>query len=1060
MDGSGKKLRSTGRTSSVIRPARGAQAAERVPRSEALGDGSVATAGSHVEEDPLFKFAVGANHVVAEHKIVSSSTLAGSESHTASAIAIAHDKAHLDVDLKISELDSKPASKRKFRNELMHSSSARASDDGRDGGGFVPLISKKIKSSGAASTFTTTSRTTAATTFSTEPEKTVGKMSSAAVAADAEFEGISKRNFASPEADIDRLRGPVGFVEAFASPVDAMTHDKIGVDCDSGFPDSVRSCVIDASSVSEVPGEVTQEMIEPCAVFSMGNDATMELPKGRNSYSSRDTEPRMSESVSLQSPTNCDEQEVYDLLFKTRDPLGFFCATSMGGNGSICYIRSVSPRVKDVRLHSGTIIVATAMGKAGTNSIVWHTVGSHEDLKKNYESYRRHSQGKWMQIRFINNKMTHESRLVCPDDWTPTSAWKGDPTWEGWAGGAPEAHNVATKDATTPLIFGKQGRRAAPPTSSFRTAPASKPKENHEAVLGNVVAGMQDIDSPDHIARFQAAATPRVQKKSRCLLPVHRGKVAVDKQPKPILKTQKALATQSKAVSFQLDPEHNSVLDSTAGGVMLTSVSTNTSTKPKDDDAVFNSLPSNSDLLLAISHQSCLEVLKLLQAGANPRPKNVIREFKPNDVAKGIKDVMDREVKRNPSPELETKCMDVALKMTMLRIFHTVRTTMIACSFLWDWVGYEMRILNVENLQLMGNVPVSKGDKFCCQIKIQGKDVCSFEAGLADWSKIKQKKGCYFFNECLPDHWEGSDDTILITFTRTYGRDQRTIVLARQKVHLNAFESRSELKVPMPKTKDLESGYVHIMLRKLGSTTRAHIDKHQRYCCKSLNGIINDVKQFNKDQSRKAMEIPELDFNFQLLGAPCSTLLHCAVHLNDSSLVAQLIECGADANLQNVGGLSPKQLALDMKQRSFNSKTCKEEDLVAFQKIIHLLDLKIGNCVELPCAEPSDEAAKDDLDIDIQEDITVGDQKKNSKLHSEEAASVSNEGDPSSAQFITTVGVGESNMCGIRTERSGHAACLGDEQVFDFGGKNVSKSTNQNRGTRNEKSIISIHGLL
>ncbi|KAI2509801.1 hypothetical protein MHU86_4654 [Fragilaria crotonensis] len=518
MDGSGKKVRCTGRTSSVIRPARGAQAAERDPRSDTLlGDGSVATACSHVEEDPLFKFALGADHVVAD-KIVSS-TLPGSERHAASAKATARGNVHLDVDLEFSEWDSKPVSKRKFREELKHSPSARASDDGGDRGGFVPLFNKKIKSAGAASTFTTTSRTTAATRFSTEPEETVGKMSSAIVAADAEFEGIDKHTFASPEADIDRLRGPVGIVEAFASPVDAMTHDKIGVYCDSAFPDSVRSCVIDASSVSEAPGEVTQEEIEPCSVFSMGNDTSMELPKGRNSYSPRDTESRMSESVIFQNPTNCDEREVYELLFKTRDPLGgFFCATSMGGNGSICYIRSVSPRVKDVRLHSGTIIVATAMGKAGTNSIVWHTVGSHEDLKKNYESYRRHSQGKWMQIRFINNKVTHESRLVCPDDWTPTSAWKGDPTWEGWAGGAPEAHNVATKDATTPLIFGKQGRRAAPPTSSFGTAPASKPKENHEAVLGNVVAGMQDIDSPDHIARVQAAATPRVQKKSRCLL--------------------------------------------------------------------------------------------------------------------------------------------------------------------------------------------------------------------------------------------------------------------------------------------------------------------------------------------------------------------------------------------------------------------------------------------------------------------------------------------------------------------------------------------------------------
>lgn len=1042
MDDSGKKVRSTGRTSSGNRPPRDARAAEREPRSDILGDGSMAMAGLHVEEEPIFKVDGGALPVFADK--IASSTLSGSASYTASAKERAHacDLHVLDVNISDSS-DPKPASKRKLRTELMPSS-AQASDDGS---GFVSSVKKKIKSSGTPSTFTTmVSRTTAAARFLTESEEIVGKLSSSVVATEAEF-----------KADDERLRGPVGLLGAFASTVDTMAHDKTGVYCDSAYPGSVGSCVVGTSSVSEAPGEFTEELSEPCDVYSMGNDVTMELPKGGSSNRALKNMASLSETAPIQNPVDCGGREIYELLFTTRDPLGFFCATTMGSDGSICYIRSVSPRVKDVRLSSGTIIVATAMGKAGSNSM-WHTVGSHYDLKKNYESYRRHSQGKWMQIRFINDAVTHENRLMCSDDWTATFAWQGDPTWEGWAGGAPETHNVTTKDATTPLVFEQRQKTAAPPMPSSTASAASMLKVNHDVISGNAVAGSEDIDNPGEITGVQAAVKPRGRKKPLRLHPVNRSKVVVGlKQPKPILKTRRSLPKQPKSVSFQLGPEDDSVLDSNTGGVLLSSLST----KPKDDDdVVFNSVPSNDDLLSAISRQSCIEVLKLLQAGANPRPKNVIREFKPNDVAKGIKDVMDREVKRNPSPELETKCMDVALKMTMLRIFHTVRTTMIACSFLWDWVGYEMRILNVENLQLMGNVPVSKGDKFCCQIKIQGKDVCSFEAGLADWSKIKQKKGCYFFNECLPDHWEGSDDTILITFTRTYGRDQRTIVLARQKVHLNAFESRSELKVPMPKTKDLESGYVHIMLRKLGSTTRAHIDKHQRYCCKSLNDIINDVKQFNKDQSRKAMEIPELDFNFQLLGAPCSTLLHCAVHLNDSSLVAQLIECGADANLQNVGGLSPKQLALDMKQRSFNSKTCKEEDLVAFQKIIHLLDLKIGNCVELPCAEPSDEAAKDDLDIDIQEDITVGDQKKNSKLHSEEAASVSNEGDPSSAQFITTVGVGESNMCGIRTERSGHAACLGDEQVFDFGGKNVSKSTNQNRGTRNEKSIISIHGLL
>ena len=67
-------------------------------------------------------------------------------------------------------------------------------------------------------------------------------------------------------------------VETFVSPVDAMTRDEIGVYRDSAFPDSVHSCAIVTSLVSEDPEEVEQEVIEPCVVYSMGNDATVEMP--------------------------------------------------------------------------------------------------------------------------------------------------------------------------------------------------------------------------------------------------------------------------------------------------------------------------------------------------------------------------------------------------------------------------------------------------------------------------------------------------------------------------------------------------------------------------------------------------------------------------------------------------------------------------------------------------------------------------------------------------------------------------------------------------------------
>ena len=85
------------------------------------------------------------------------------------------------------------------------------------------------------------------------------------------------------------------------------------------------------------------------------------------------------------------------------------------------------------------------------------------------------------------------------------------------------------------------------------------------------------------------------------------------------------------------------------------------------------------------------------------------------------------------------------------------------------------------------------------------------------------------------------------------------------------------------------------------------------------------------------MDMSALDFNFHLLGTPCSTLLHCTVHLNDLSLVEHLLACGTDTALQNKGGVASQQLALEMKERYSNTKSCKDKDMEASRNIQHLL---------------------------------------------------------------------------------------------------------------------------
>lgn len=168
------------------------------------------------------------------------------------------------------------------------------------------------------------------------------------------------------------------------------------------------------------------------------------------------------------------------------------------------------------------------------------------------------------------------------------------------------------------------------------------------------------------------------------------------------------------------------------------------------------------------------------------------------------------------------------------------------------------------------------------------------------------------------------------------------------------------------------------------------------------------------------MGIPELDFNFHILDLPCSTLLHCAVHLNDPSLVACLLAGAADSNLQNGCGVSSKQLAMEMTSEVPISKNVKDEDMEASKEIMHLLNNSYDQCVVLSCSKPTVQVTKGNMDS-----ATPADNPTNNADSYLCNAIPSNGRDTQHAVFNSSVGVVASNTVG--SQRVNGCAVVLDE---------------------------------
>ena len=713
------------------------------------------------------------------------------------------------------------------------------------------------------------------------------------------------------------------------------------------------------------------------------------------------------------SPDNIGMKE-YEMLFDTRSPLGFFCATKMGSSGSACSIMSVSPSLKDKepRLSSGTIVLAVAMGKTGS---IWHQVDSHEELKRKYDSFRRHSEGQWMQIRFINTDVKPQHNKNTLAHWTTSSAWRGNPKWKGWAGGAPEIHAVGVN---APIASGEAAGET--PVSPIDAEPMA------QFLRGNV-AGSQDPNLPRGDSRPDVCASdempletsgrnvvvetademsnepsmPRASAESNDELlsrvapsvPMHTlssrepGHRTLPK-PRPVLKYRSSWSEQKPArpaesifrtfsktakrnapvvLSWAPDlKKHTILFDGTANAadVLTLGAPQPTATVMEEEERPVP-LPStvctkNVELLSAISDKSCFDVYRLLQGGADTQPKNVNPKELPQTFAKRIKD----SLKHNSSPDAMMKYNDIVLKVILLKIFERARDVMTSSSCLTKWVKYEASISRIENLRLTRGMPVSAGDKFYCEIKIVGEvHKERLESVWAESMDFSGKAGYQFsYNESLPERILGGDErTFVMTFGKTIGSSQRTMVLASQTKQLDdiksevAHKEETTIIVDMPQTENLESGRAIVTLRKLRDETKVKIERERLRHSSLLKQVIADMKKFNADERRKASGMPVLDFNLRLPESPRITLLHAAVYLNIVNLVSDLIACGADINARNEKGVSPRKLALRIYE-TFSKKTGQEKEMKDSRDILKLLGVSLAS-LDSPTSASDDDSS-------------------------------------------------------------------------------------------------------
>ena len=485
---------------------------------------------------------------------------------------------------------------------------------------------------------------------------------------------------------------------------------------------------------------------------------------------------------------------------------------------------------------------------------------------------------------------------------------------------------------------------------------------------GNNAAGL--LDDPSGASRLDAGATSRSQRKLVRFEPLEQAHAVpyptqgqlTQPQLVPILKVRRSpQRTRHDAGSLSRSSERDGP-DASVDQVSRPSVSTNMSTEPEAEEMPgpqgSRKVPSNAELLSAIKNKSCSEVYKLLQKGANPKPRAHLTEAEktlldPLTVAKKV--LSDRKMQQNAGTseiqeqsDITKKINDINLTVKLIRVFARAQGVIDRCWSLTARARYRVKIDRVENLK--SQEPVSQGDKLYCRVKITDQIDRTFKSDWnesVDWSN---QQGLEFhYNASLCNRYQYVEPTIVITFNKTFGVEQRQNKLACLTITLRDLTKRlgrrekvtSSFTLTMPGTKGEVAGQVRITLAKAKEKAESKIDKLRCGGHPDLKQVVSEVGDFNRNRHRESVGMSPLDFNIRPHAFPRITLLHAAVYLKDFKLVQRLLASCADADALSDEGVSPRMLAENIYKNSSQGKE-KEKTKKIF-KLFADAGMKITN---------------------------------------------------------------------------------------------------------------------
>jgi hypothetical protein len=666
-------------------------------------------------------------------------------------------------------------------------------------------------------------------------------------------------------------------------------------------------------------------------------------------------------STSSASPA----KKEFEIIFDTRQQMGFFCVTRKHQKHDVCKILSVNSlgAAKDSRLHPETIVTAVAIG----NSPEWVKVNSHEDLKRHYDSCKKYG-GVNIRVRFINTDvMLYNSRDRDETLWTQWYQWDGKSKYVGWAGGAIPSVDIRAKlrEASLSMPASSGAGTAAPTNVPPWTQAARTVSQAHDS--DQCDKSRREVSQSHSRAGWQSAKlveptpTTGMSKEPRKSQPRHHGST----QPLSIFDKKSSKPKADKVETSMFRNLSNSIKKPNAALVKWRNANELRYYDPKDmsydereesDEKVTNNNDAKvvqraaavksgnsalqKQLLAAISHKTCVDVFALLKSGAAPKPANVEPKNRPEVCAKRIRESLENELQRNPGIASKHKLSDAQMKVALIKIFDRAQDVMDNCRCLKKWGRFEFKIDRVENLTLKPAASPSNDDKFQCSVAMReellGNTPWVKLSSSMTWSESEAKRFGFKHNSSLPDR--NGNNNVEFKLRKVGGPSVEQVDLAsetRSMTEIGKAAALATFNLDVAATDLLQSARVIISVQKLERESKKRIDEKRKVYQKELGRLICDIEQFNSDENRKLTGMHKLDFDLQ----HNTTMLHSAVYLNDVDLVRKLVAHGADKHVRDrSASMTPEMLAMSeiMVVRRTPSET-QSYEIEKLQKILKLL---------------------------------------------------------------------------------------------------------------------------